>query len=137
MAVRDGRISPVLDVAKRLIVVERAGGREVGRSEHDIDAVDIIRKARAVGALRLDALICGAVSAPLEMILSAKGVQVVPLCWGRPDELLQAFLQNRLNDPALRMPGFRPGGRNRSRRRMPRHGSESESEGSNPDRATS
>ena len=55
-----GRVSPVFDVAKRLLVVKLEGGGEVSREEAVIEETQFMARAKAVTQLGIDVLICGA-----------------------------------------------------------------------------
>jgi predicted Fe-Mo cluster-binding NifX family protein len=101
----NGRVSPVLDVAKRLIVVDIEDGVESRRAEASIDDPDIAVRTRWIKGLGVEFLICGAVSWPFEAMLTAAGVQVAPQICGSVEEVLQAYLVGRLADEAFLMPG--------------------------------
>ncbi len=101
----DGRISPVLDVAGRLLAVDLEAGAEIARAEHDIDAPAPAQKAQRLAALGVDVLVCGAVSRPLEAMLAAAGIRVVPRTCGAVDDVLAAFVSGRLTEEAFLMPG--------------------------------
>jgi predicted Fe-Mo cluster-binding NifX family protein len=114
----DGRVSPVLDVARRLVVVDVQGSTEVARREAELGEAHVTARARRIAELGADVLICGAVSWPLEAILLSAGVQVIPQMCGSIEDILQAFLSGRLADGAFLMPGcFGRRQRRRGRRR--------------------
>lgn len=118
-----GRISPVFDVARRLLLADIEDGEEAGREEAAIDDTDLARRAGRMAALGVDVLICGAISRPLEALLVSAGVQVIPGTCGPVEDVLNAFAAGSLQDGAFLMPGccgrrrrFRggsPGGRSR------------------------
>jgi len=100
-----GRISPVFDVAKNLLLVSVDGQESVGRELRPIGPLDMPGRARRVSELGVDVLICGAISRPLESLLTAAGVRVLPQTCGPVEEVLKAFLAGRLDDGAFLMPG--------------------------------
>ena len=100
-----GRVSPVFDVAKLLLLVDLDGEAEAGRQETAIEETDLGARARRVAKLGVDVLICGAISAPLEAMLVSSGVQVIPHTCGPAEEVLQAFARGRMPDEAFLMPG--------------------------------
>ena len=121
--IADGRISPVFDVAEKLVLVDVEAGREVGRTETPLMDEAIELRARRVAQLGVNVLICGAISRPLHALLSAAGVEVIPQTCGEVEEVLGAFVEGRLIGDAFVMPGccgrrrrFR-GGRGRGNRR--------------------
>jgi len=101
----NGRISPVLDVAERLLVIDIQEGRETERKEIALLDGAIEKRGADIAALGLDVLICGAVSIPLESILVASGIQVVCQTCGSVEEVLQAFLDGRLAQGGFLAPG--------------------------------
>ena len=111
-----GRVSPVFDVAKRLLVVDVAGRTEVGRKETGIEETQLVLRAKRVAELGVNVLICGAISRPLEALLAWAGVRVIPRTCGAVEEVLRAFLAGQLTDEAFLMPGC-CGRRRRARRR--------------------
>jgi predicted Fe-Mo cluster-binding NifX family protein len=100
-----GRVSPVFDVAKRLLLVDLEGDTQASRSEAVIDEDTLAARARSVAQLGVDILICGAISVPLETMLVSAGVRVIPHTCGSAEEVLQAFASGRLTDRAFLMPG--------------------------------
>jgi predicted Fe-Mo cluster-binding NifX family protein len=100
-----GRISPVFDEAKVLLVVDLQGGREVNRQEVNIEAPSLAARARCLAQLGADILICGAISCPLEAMLASTGIHVIPQTCGAADGVLQAFARGELTDDAFLMPG--------------------------------
>ena len=101
----EDRVSPVFDVATHLLVVEYDGDREVGREELPLQAGDLYQRAEFVATLGIDALICGAISQPLELLLVEKGITVYGCVCGDVADVLQAFLAGNLATPAFRLPG--------------------------------
>ena len=102
-----GRVSPVFDVAKRLVVVALEGGREVSRAEVAIEEVGLLARTERITQLSVEVLICGAISIPLENMLMAAGVRVIPQMCGPVEEVLRAFVSGRLTDGTYLMPGCR------------------------------
>lgn len=99
------RVSPVFDVAARLLLVDVANARESGRQEVALTATDPIQRAQQLAQHSANVLICGAISRPLEMAVLSEGLQVVAQVCGPVEEVLQAYLEERLSDPTFLMPG--------------------------------
>jgi len=100
-----GRVSPVFDVATRLLIVEVADGQISGRSEVPLSSTDPAQRAGELAGSRTNVLICGAISWPLEITVSSVGIQVIAQICGQVEEVLKAFLEGKLSDPAFLMPG--------------------------------
>ena len=101
----DGRISPVFDAAKRLLLVDIENGREVGRTEQIVEEPELGPRARRVAEFGAEVLICGAISRPLEAMLLSAGVEVIPQTCGPVEDVLEAFISGRLTEQAFVMPG--------------------------------
>jgi predicted Fe-Mo cluster-binding NifX family protein len=101
------RVSPVFDVAKQLLLVDIENSTEVSRKTTKIDDTDLMGRVRYVEDLKVDLLICGAISRPLTQILEAKGIEVIGQICGNTEEILQAFLKDGLDDQSFLMPGCR------------------------------
>jgi len=103
--VSGGRISPVFDAARCLLLVDIKDGREVGRSEEALDEFQLASRASRVAELHADVLVCGAISQPLEAMLISAGVDVIRQTCGPVEEVLQAFVSGQLTGDAFVMPG--------------------------------
>ena len=100
-----GRVSPVFDVARLLLVVDINDGAEVSRNEAIIEETQLVPRTRRVTQLGVNVLICGAISMPLEAMLVSAGVRVIPHTCGTVEEVLQAFASGGLTDERFLMPG--------------------------------
>ncbi len=100
-----GRISPVFDVARQVLLVEADGGRVASRREAELPGADPQEQAARLAALGAQVLICGAISRPMAACLAAAGIRVLPFTAGPVETVLKAFLEGALPDPALCMPG--------------------------------
>lgn len=108
MTVWNGRISPVCDAARRLVLIETddsAPTAEPCRQEEPLPADQPLSVPARLAELRVEILICGAISRPLaELVLSA-GIRLISFIAGGEEEVLKAFIEERLGDPEFQMPG--------------------------------
>ncbi|MBN2307526.1 MAG: NifB/NifX family molybdenum-iron cluster-binding protein [Candidatus Hydrogenedentes bacterium] len=111
-----GRISPVFDAARHLLLVDIVNDEQAAHSEVALEEMLPYRRASFVAGLGVDVLICGAVSWPLAALLESAGVRVIAHKCGAVDEVLRAFLMGRLDEGAFPMPGWQGGHRQRRRR---------------------
>ena len=88
ISISAGRISPVFDVGRQLVVVDVDSGRETGRLAVPLDETRPVARARQVAALGVEVLICGAVSRPFEVLLRREGIEVVKQRCGAVEEVL-------------------------------------------------
>ncbi len=64
------------------------------------------RRTERLRALAIETLICGAISRPLEALLAAGGIEVIPRICGEAEEGLRAFLSAGLQDDQFRELGI-------------------------------
>jgi predicted Fe-Mo cluster-binding NifX family protein len=100
-----GRVSPVFDVAARLVLVRLKGEAEVERKEvvlFERHPDGIVRSLRELG---IKVMICGAISRGLQVALKHAGVRVVPQICGELEAVIAAFRTGTLGQPEFTMPG--------------------------------
>lgn len=100
-----GRVSPVFDVAGQLLVIEMDDARELRRRREVLPDEPPEGRAGRLAGLGVQTLVCGAISRPLEALLGASRVEVVPRVCGDVEEVLQAFTAGGLEDDRFAMPG--------------------------------
>jgi predicted Fe-Mo cluster-binding NifX family protein len=105
MPVWEGRISPVFDVAGRLLVVETAHGKEVNRRDAPVQEGWPPSRVNQLTDLAIDVLICGGISRPLADSVRACGISVLSQTKGDTEQILSAFLRGELPSPRFAMPG--------------------------------
>ena len=103
------RVSPVFDVASRILLVDVDEGRELGRQEVAIGGQGPMERARVLRGLGTDVVICGAISRPMQMALASAGIEVLSGTCGEVDDVLRAYYSGHLADAVFRMPGSEPG----------------------------
>jgi len=102
----EDKVSPVLDTASRLLVVEVKEDGEVSRFEIFLDERDLSRRCLRIQGLGIDTLICGAVTRHFSEMLKASGIDIIPGISGRPDEVLNACFEGKLAHTKYLMPGL-------------------------------
>ncbi|MBE0564362.1 MAG: NifB/NifX family molybdenum-iron cluster-binding protein, partial [Krumholzibacteria bacterium] len=118
----DERIAPVFDTARQVLVVEDEAGRIVGRQVAALPDGLPVQRALALVEMGIGSLVCGAISRPLQQLVSAYGVRVVPFVAGALDEVVGAWQDGRLDQDAFAMPGVCGPGRRRRRMAAQRGG---------------
>ena len=107
----EGRVSPVFDVAMRLLLIDVIGGEASFTHELPVQRTD---RVAMVAELGVDVVVCGAISRDLEERLLANGVEVVAEVRGEVTEVVRAYLEGSLGLARFSMPG------SHGRRRLPR-----------------
>lgn len=111
------RIAPVFDVAQQLLVVDATAGGITAERRLDLAASLPAERALQLSELGVGVLICGAISRPLAVMVTAQGIRLIPFVAGPLDEIVSAWLRDRLETGRFAMPGCcgRPCGRGRRR----------------------
>ncbi|MBN1803715.1 MAG: hypothetical protein JW837_00560 [Sedimentisphaerales bacterium] len=116
-------VSSAFDFANRLLLVDVQNGSENNRTEISLSTESIPQKANRLKDLGVEVLICGAISRSLAFQVMSLGIEVLPYILGPVDEILNAYLTDRLGQPRYAMPCSWPGARKGFRRgRRCRHG---------------
>jgi predicted Fe-Mo cluster-binding NifX family protein len=110
-----GYVSPVFDVAKKLVTVAVADGKRQGREEVLLETADPFLRAQKLKSMSVDVVVCGTISRPYETALSAKGIEVIASVCGPLEEVLSALVNGTLDDERFLMPGLGRTRRNRRR----------------------
>ena len=113
LPVWEGRVSPVFDTARSLLLVDCDDSVEMGRSEETLAERLAPRRAAKMMDLGVNVLICGAISRPLAWMLASYGIQVVPFVSGDAEEVLSTYLSGGLQDPNIAPRFLMPGCRQR------------------------
>lgn len=99
------RIAPVMDVAGTICIVEAGGPSGTARKTCALPGGSAPEKALFLGEMGVDVLVCGAVSKGMLRLLGSQGITVIPFVAGDLDTVVQAWLEGRLPDNSLLMPG--------------------------------
>ena len=109
-------VSTVFDFSDRLLIMDVGSGRIQNRSTVHFVENTIMGKAARLRELGVQVLLCGAISRPLERIIVASGMTVIPFLRGAADEILETYLSGRLLDRRFMLPGHvSAGGHHRGR----------------------
>ena len=105
VAVWHNRISPVFDVSREMRILEVRDGK-IGREDVETYACDNpVKRVVRLRELRVQTLICGAISQHFREMLTASGMNVIAFTAGNIEDVLRAYLAGALPQPALSMPG--------------------------------
>jgi predicted Fe-Mo cluster-binding NifX family protein len=69
--------------------------------------------------MKVDILICGAVSRPFSRMIMASGIDLIPEISGNAEEILKAYLEGNLFHSTFLMPGCKRYRLSRGRGQMP------------------
>lgn len=119
LPVWNGRISPVFDSARRLLLVDTAEAGGAHASEETLEEIVPLARVKRLSVLGADVLICAGISPAMLSALSACGIRVIPGIAGDAMDVVKAFRSGRFPAPQFFMPGWRGGRRRRFRRGRP------------------
>jgi predicted Fe-Mo cluster-binding NifX family protein len=100
-----GRVSPVFDVAARLVLVRLKGEAELERKEVVLFEKQPDGIVRGLAELGIQVLICGAISQGLQLALEQAGIRVLPQVCGDLEAVITAFRGGTLRRREFAMPG--------------------------------
>jgi predicted Fe-Mo cluster-binding NifX family protein len=115
-----GRVSPVFDEANRILLVDVSGKQEKHRQEEFLTARNPFERAQLLPKLGVDLLICGMISKIQQEAIASAGIRIIPHICGSMEEVIASFIEGRIENGDLLMPGC--GGRRRQRNRAGRSG---------------
>ena len=100
-----GRVSPVFDESRNLLLVDIENRLEVNRFEERMLHKDPVLRARHVMTAGVDILICGAISLALEQLLTSAGIIVMAYTCGPVNDIVEAYINHTLMHAEFTLPG--------------------------------
>jgi predicted Fe-Mo cluster-binding NifX family protein len=100
-----GRVSPVFDEANRILIIDISNGRVQYRQEESLLSHNPFERAQALPKFGVDLLICGMISQMQQTALDSAGIRIIPHICGPMEEVIAAFLDGRIENGAMLMPG--------------------------------
>ena len=104
MPIWNARISPVFDVAQRLIVLTIEADRIIAREKKELGQTPK-EKVQALIRENVSVLICGAISGPLALQVNQAGVELIHDICGAVDEVAESYLCGSFLSSRFIMPG--------------------------------
>ncbi len=105
LTVWEDRISPVFDAARKLLVAEVENRVIADKYYERFDSTLSPRLTERLKGLDISVLICGAISEQPAQMIEAKGIKIIPFIAGNADEVLAAYVKDKLVKPSFLMPG--------------------------------
>jgi len=108
VTVWEDTVSTVCDFSSHLLVFDVMGDEVKNRSFMPFETRILPERVNQLGALGVEVLLCGAISRPLERMIRASGVTVIPCLRGSIEDIIMAYLNGGLSDARFILPGFSP-----------------------------
>jgi predicted Fe-Mo cluster-binding NifX family protein len=105
MPIYQGRIAPVFETCRQLVVVSQGPAGDVVVAEADWSTANRSSRPMRLKELGVEVLLCGGITSRMEYQIRMHGVFVVSWLAGEMREVLVAFRQGRLAEPKFSMPG--------------------------------
>ena len=99
------RIAPVFDVARHIWIIDTTERQIVGQTGRRFSSDDPHERALRLSSLQVEQLVCGAITRTAYEALADRGIQVVSFVAGDIEQVIQAWLDDRLKNGDLTMPG--------------------------------
>ena len=99
------RIAPVFDSCIRVLVIEIEQKRELARSELHIEKLLEFERVAVLRRAGVTTLICAGISNVLHTMLESAGIRVISGIIGQIDDVIRAYVSDRLDDQRFFMPG--------------------------------
>ena len=116
IAIWNDCVSNVFDFADCILLVEIDGDKEISRSQISFESKSFPQRVSQLKSLKVDLLICGAISRVLAEMVTAAEIEVLAYVTGDIDDVLEAYRSGQLGQPQFAMPGCWPGARKGLRR---------------------
>ncbi|MFZ0131046.1 MAG: NifB/NifX family molybdenum-iron cluster-binding protein [Desulfobacterales bacterium] len=100
------RVSPVLDACTQLIIIETDRKRQIVRRTVPVKGNSIYERTREIKKLKIEVIICGAVSDAFFNLLKTSHIHLVCGISGDVEEVTEAYRRGTLTNMRFRMPGF-------------------------------
>ncbi len=105
LAIWNDRIAPVFDVANTVLLVSVQDGSVEAQETASLPGISVEARLRWLVASGVTTLVCGAISRPAFMLADACDLTVIPFISGTSHDVIDAFLEGRLDDSRYAMPG--------------------------------
>jgi predicted Fe-Mo cluster-binding NifX family protein len=102
------RVSPVLDSCQHMLLIDVENGVEVNRQMVYLGDIPLAERFDFIKNLGIITVICGGVSESFANMLTGSNVCLCNGIAGNVDEVITAFLDDRIDSPRFYMPGFDP-----------------------------
>jgi predicted Fe-Mo cluster-binding NifX family protein len=100
------RIAPVFDFSDSVLLINLENNHEVERSVMHMKALLPSDRVGALKRVGVRTLVCAGISDLLKTMLETSGIRVIWGVAGEFENVLTAFMSNRLDEPQFSMPGL-------------------------------
>lgn len=95
LTVWQGRISPLFDSTRKLLVAQVEGNRIITTHFEPFDSDCPVSRASKLDDLGVKILICGAISDDFAKFIEAQGIQIITFASGTVEQVLEDYLAGK------------------------------------------
>lgn len=99
------RVSPVFDSCLQILMVDIEENRQIARSQLYLDQLSPSLRLGVLRDAGVTTVICGGISEVFHNMLNSAGIQTITGIAGEIEEVITAFLADRLDQAYFYMPG--------------------------------
>ena len=96
LTVWEGRISPLFDSTRKLLVADIKGKKISTKQYIALECDSPFSRAARLGDLGVGILICGGISSDFASLIEAQGIRIIPFATGTVEEVLENYINNNL-----------------------------------------
>lgn len=101
----ESRVSPVLDSCHRMMIVDIKDGREIQRREISLENMSRDQRLDLLTRWGIQKVICAGISEVMCRFLTGINIALASGVAGDIEQIINAYICNRLNDSCFVMPG--------------------------------
>ena len=105
ISIYDKRVAPVFDTAREICLIDDTAENGTIRTFCRFEDDDLYAKVQWLANQGIETLVCGAISRPMQMALTAAGIHVQSVICGDLEEVVKALPAGKLVEPVFAMPG--------------------------------
>jgi len=101
----DNHIAPVFDTVRQIYLIETDSEKIVAERQEVMFGNAPLKNVARLTELKVETLICGAISRPVQEMVSAQGIHVIPFVAGKLFDVVHAWRAGEINTDLYAMPG--------------------------------
>ncbi len=106
LSTHQDNLSVAFDFADSLQIFSVEDGNSIKENDYLLQNVNPVSRAAEIKKQNIELLICGCISRCSYEALTQLEIEIISHVSGSVDEILSAYLNNKLSNPDLSMPGF-------------------------------
>ena len=99
------RVSPVFDSCLHILIVDTEENRQISRSQLYVDQLSPSLRLDVLREAGVTTVICGGISEVFHNMINSAGIRTITGIAGEIEEVITAFLADRLDQSYFYMPG--------------------------------